>query len=200
VRVPVSESPSRALRVLAADEDQAALATLADSLRALGHEVLDLAVDPGEVAEAVAREDPDVSIVKVHADQEHALELIAELTSWASGAVVVLLDEEDPGFVATAAEEGIHAYAAGADAAGLQGALEVAMRRHAELAALSEKVEQLETALDRRAVIERAKGILMERHGLSDRDAFELLRRSARNSGRQVVAIAREVAAGRPAA
>lgn len=197
--VPVSESPSRALRILAADEDHAALASLADSLRALGHEVLDLAVDPGEVAEAVAREDPDVSIVKVHADREHALELIAELTSWASGAVVVLLDDEDPSFVTAAAEEGIHAYVAGADAAGLQGALEVAMRRHAELAALSEKVEQLETALDRRAVIERAKGMLMERHGLSDRDAFELLRRSARNSGRQVVAIAREVVAGRPA-
>jgi AmiR/NasT family two-component response regulator len=198
VGVPVNESPSRALRVLAADEDHEALTLLARSLRALGHEVLDLAVDPGEVAEAVAREDPDVSIVKVHADQEHALELVAELTSWASGAVVVLLDEEDPDFVAAAAEKGIHAYAAGAGAAGLQGALEVAMRRHAELAALSEKVEQLETALDRRAVIERAKGMLMERHGLDDRKAFELLRRSARNSGRQVVAIAREVVAGRP--
>jgi AmiR/NasT family two-component response regulator len=196
VGVPVSESPSRALRVLAADEDHAALASLADSLRALGHEVLDLAVEPGAVAEAVAREDPDVSIVKVHADQEHALELVAELTSWASGAVVVLLDEENPAFVAAAAEEGIHAYAAGADAAGLQGALEVAMRRHAELAALSEKVEQLETALDRRAVIERAKGMLMERHGLGDREAFELLRRSARNAGRQVVSVARDVVDG----
>jgi AmiR/NasT family two-component response regulator len=197
VGVGVSESPSRDLRVLAADEDRAALASLAQSLRALGHEVLDLAVEAEEVAEAVAREDPDVSVVKVHADREHALELIGELTSFASGAVVVLMDEADPDFVAAAADEGVHAYAAGADAAELQGALEVALRRHAEVTALEEKVEQLETALDRRAVIERAKGMLMERHGLDDRAAFELLRRTARNSGRQVVAVAREVIDGR---
>ena len=45
--------------------------------------MLDLAVEPREVAEAVAREDPDVTVVKVHDDREHALALIEELTSFA---------------------------------------------------------------------------------------------------------------------
>ena len=66
------------------------------------------------------------------------------------------------------------------------------MRRYREAARLNEKVGQLEGALERRAVIERAKGILMERHGIDDREAFERLRDHARAGNRRVV----EVAAG----
>jgi AmiR/NasT family two-component response regulator len=185
-----------ALRVLLADEDREALQALAGSLRGLGHEVVDLAVKPSEVVEAVAREEPDVSLVKVHSDREHALNLIAELAAVASGPVVALVSEEDPRFVADAADEGIDAYTAGAGPEALQSAMELAIRRHAELAALSKKVDQLESAFDRRAVIERAKGILMERHGLDDRAAFERLRREARSTNRRAVDVASAVAAG----
>ena len=73
------------------------------------------------------------------------------------------------------------------------------MRRHREEQRLHEKVAQLESALDRRALIERAKGILMERHGLDDRAAFELLREHARSSSRTVLDIAQAVL-GRPRA
>ena len=55
---------------------------------------------------------------------------------------------------------------------------------------------QLESALDRRALIERAKGILMERHRLDERAAFEMLRDHARSSNRTVLEIARSVLDG----
>ena len=61
---------------------------------------------------------------------------------------------------------------------------------------LTDKVEQLEGALQRRGVIERAKGILMERHSVSEREAFELLRDHARASGRRVVDVAQSVLDG----
>ncbi len=77
---------------------------------------------------------------------------------------------------------------------GLQTALEVAMRRHAEASELADQVGRLEHALERRALIERAKGILMERHGMDARAAFDALRARARREQRQVVAVAREVA------
>jgi len=76
----------------------------------------------------------------------------------------------------------------------VQGAIEVAMARHAEATALSDKVDQLEGALDRRAIIERAKGILMERHGITEQQAFDKLRAAARASNRRVVDLARAVA------
>jgi AmiR/NasT family two-component response regulator len=80
----------------------------------------------------------------------------------------------------------------------VQGAIEVAVRRYRESRKLHEKVDQLEGALGRRAVIERAKGILMERHGVGDREAFELLRDHSRASGRRVVEIAQSVLDGHP--
>ena len=70
------------------------------------------------------------------------------------------------------------------------------MRRYREEQRLTEKVDQLESALERRAVIERAKGILMERHSVDEREAFELLRDHARASSRRVVDVAQSVLDG----
>ena len=78
----------------------------------------------------------------------------------------------------------------------MQGAIEIAMRRHEETARLAEQVERLESALERRGAIERAKGILMERHSIDERAAFELLREHARRSNRRVVELAHAVADG----
>jgi response regulator NasT len=78
----------------------------------------------------------------------------------------------------------------------VQGAIDDALRRHGEEQRLTEKVAQLESALDRRAIIERAKGILMERHRVGERHAFELLRDHARSTGRRVVDVAQTVLDG----
>jgi AmiR/NasT family two-component response regulator len=155
-----------------------------------------LAVGTREVAEAIAREDPDLSVVVVHHDDEHALDLIDEIVAFSSGPVVAVLEQEDPDFVRTAAERGIHAYARSHSPNAVQSALEVAMRRHADSARLAAAVGQLENALERRAVIERAKGILMERHSVDERAAFELLRARARSSNRSVVELAHAVLDG----
>jgi AmiR/NasT family two-component response regulator len=184
------------LRILAADEDESALRDTAAILRELGHEVTEFAIGTAEVADAIAREDPDCSVVVVHRDDEHALGLIDEIISFSTGPVVALLDDEDPEFVRQAADRGIHAYARPITSEAVQSALEVAIRRHKEQSKLTEAVGQLETALERRAVIERAKGILMERHSADQRAAFELLRAKARSTNRSVVDLAQAVLDG----
>jgi AmiR/NasT family two-component response regulator len=70
------------------------------------------------------------------------------------------------------------------------------MRRQAEREQLSQQVQRLETALERRAVIERAKGILMERHEIGDRAAFERLRTYARSHNLPIVGVAAELCDG----
>jgi response regulator NasT len=109
---------------------------------------------------------------------------------------VALLDQEDPEFVRVAADRGIHAYARPITPEAVQSAVEVAIRRHAEQAKLTQAVGQLENALERRAIIERAKGILMERHSADERAAFELLRAKARSTNRSVVDLAQAVLDG----
>ena len=146
------------------------------------------------MAAAIDEDDPDVAMVKLHSDDEHALELIEELIDVGGCPVVALLDSEDPDFVGRAAERGIIAYAQPVDEERVKSSLEIAVRRFAELSELGDAVGELEDAISRRATIERAKGILMERHGVSDKEAFEMLRAEARSSNRRVYDVASEVA------
>jgi AmiR/NasT family two-component response regulator len=186
----------RNLRVLIADEDEAALRDLHGVLNDLGHDVTPYAVSVQEAADLITREDPQLAIVVVHQDDEHALALIGEAVEFASGPVIAQLPDADVEFVSRAAQAGISAYVESVDAEALQAAIEVAIRRYREASGLQEKVEQLEGALARRSIIERAKGVLMERHGVDERGAFELLREHARNGGRRVVDVAQAVADG----
>jgi AmiR/NasT family two-component response regulator len=194
--MPTVSNTGRHLRVLIADEDKAALSQLGAVLEELGHEVMPYAVSVAEAIELIATEDPDLAIVVVHRDDDHALALIQETVEFASGPVIAQTRNGDVDFVARAAERGISAWIESVSPEVVQGAIEVALRRYEETARLETKVEQLESALARRAVIERAKGIVMERHGVDERAAFELMRDHARSHSRRVVDVAVSVADG----
>jgi AmiR/NasT family two-component response regulator len=191
-----SSGAGRHLRVLIANEDKEALDHLGSVLEGLGHEVTPYVVSVAEAVELIGTEDPDLAIVVVHRDDDHALALIAETVEYASGPVIAQTRDGDVDFVARAAERGISAWIDSTSPESVQGAIEVALRRYEEAARLQVKVDQLESALDRRAVIERAKGILMERHGLDERAAFELMRDHARGQSRRVVDVALAVTDG----
>jgi response regulator NasT len=184
------------LRILTADEDEATLRATDTILTALGHTVTAHATNVAKAGELIASEDPDLSIVVVDHDDEHALDLIDEMREYARGPIVALVGGHEPGFVSSAAERGIYAFARMRFLDEVEGAIELAMRRHAETTLLTEQVAQLESALERRGTIERAKGILMERHGVDDRAAFELLRQQARRSNRRVIELALAVIDG----
>jgi AmiR/NasT family two-component response regulator len=192
--MPTNET--RHLRVLIADEDEDALHHLAAVLEQLGHEVTPYVVSVSEAIDLIATEDPDLAIVVVHQDDEHALALIAETVEYASGPVIAQTRDGDVEFVARAAEHGISAWIESASPQVVQGAIEVALRRYEETSRLQLKVDQLESALERRALIERAKGILMERHAVDERRAFDLMRDHARAQSRRVVDVARTVTEG----
>jgi AmiR/NasT family two-component response regulator len=192
----MTSAGTRHLRVLIANEDRNALDQLAGVLEQLGHEVTPYAVAVSEAIELIATEDPDLAIVVVHEDDEHALALIAETVEYASGPVIAKTRNGNVDFVTRAAERGISAWIESTSPEVVQGAIEVALRRYEETARLQVKVDQLESALERRAQIERAKGILMERHGIGDREAFELLRDHSRAQNRRVIEVARAVVDG----
>src|SRR3954462_11386801 len=192
-----ANTSERNLRILLANEREEDLRALGDVLGRLGHEGTPFAVWGAGAAELIAREDPDLAFVVLDGDDEHGLALISETVTFASGPVLVTVREaESASTIARAADMGIAGYVDSWEPADVQASIEVAVRRHREQERLNEKVSQLESALDRRAVIERAKGILMERHRVDERRAFELLREHARGGGRRVVDVAQSVLEG----
>jgi AmiR/NasT family two-component response regulator len=171
------------LRVLVADSESGRHGRILSIVTELGHEVIARDLEVAEVAAATAELIPDVALVCVGDSSTRALVLISEIVQEAACPVIAVLDASDPRFVNDAAQRGIFAYITDGDPQGLQSALDIVLRRFAEF-------QSLEGAFGRRAVIERAKGILMERHAIDEQRAFELLRAHSRHTGRKLIDVA----------
>src|SRR5215203_2003694 len=177
------------LRVLIANERRDRLALVAPIVASLGHEVIAREIEVDDVGSVTARERPDVALVGLGESSDHALMLIEKIVQEAACPVIVLLHAAGPEFVTEASKRGIFAYIVDGDAIDWQSSIDIVLRRFAEY-------HDLEGAFGRRATIERAKRILMERHSVDDTDAFDLLRKQSRASNRKLVDIATAVVEG----
>jgi AmiR/NasT family two-component response regulator len=179
------------LRVLIANEERRHLRLVAPLLASLGHEVIAREVDSRDVGVVTRTERPDVVLVGLGANSADALEVIEKLSQEAACPVIVLLHASNPEFVKEAAKRGVFAYVTDGDLQDWQGSIEIVLRRFVEY-------QDLKGAFGRRAITERAKGILMERHGIDEARAFELLRENARRRNRKLIDVAAAVVDGHP--
>jgi AmiR/NasT family two-component response regulator len=177
----MNQRPVEHLRVLIANERKDHLALVAPLVAALGHEVIAREVEVGDVGAVTARERPDVALVGLGESSEHALGLIDMIVKTATCPVIALLHGPDPAFIGEASKRGVFAYVDDND--DWQSSIDIVLRRFADY-------RNLEDAFERRAVTERAKGILMERHSVDEAAAFELLRDHARTANRKLVDVA----------
>jgi two-component system, response regulator / RNA-binding antiterminator len=183
----MDEGGPERLRILVSDGQGHRLDEVRRSVTELGHEVVGQ-TPLGEVAAASASVHPDAAIVIVGESTERALDLIGRIVTEAECPVIAILDVEDEGFIRQAAKRGIFAYITlGRDASALQSSLDVVRSRFGEY-------QGLEGAFTRRAITERAKGILMERHSIDEKRAFEMLRDEARRSNHKIIDVAEAVA------
>jgi AmiR/NasT family two-component response regulator len=179
----------RHLRVLIANERKDRLALVAAAVVTLGHEVIAREIDVEDVGPVTARERPDVALVGLGASSEHALGLIDRIVREAACPVIVLLHSPDPEFVREASRRGVFAHISDVGMEDWQGSIDIVLRRFAEY-------HELAGAFGRRALIERAKGILMERHGVDEDVAFGMLRERSRADNRKLIDLATAVVDG----
>ena len=177
------------LRIMVADELPDPVERIAHVVEALGHHVVSRACGLAEAVEAVEETTPEVALVGLHVDREHALEMITAVLDRARPAVVALTETEDSDFARRAAERGVFGYVAPINPVQLEAGIEVALRRMRDY-------RQREEAFNRRVQIERAKGIVMERHLIDEARAFELLRGHARSNSTALIEVAQAVELG----
>jgi AmiR/NasT family two-component response regulator len=177
------------LRVLIANERKDRLALVAPIVVGLGHEVIAREIEVEDVGAVTARERPDVALVGLGESSEHALDLIDKIVREAACPVIVILHARDPEFIREASKRGVFAHINDAEVEDWQSSIDIVLRRFAEY-------QELEGAFGRRALIERAKGILMERHRISDELAFAMLRDSSRTDNRKIIDLATAVVDG----
>jgi len=177
------------LRILIANERKDRLELVVPIVARLGHEVIAREIEIEDVGAVTARERPDVALVGLGASSEHALGLIDKIVHEAACPVIVLLHAPDPQFVREASKRGVFAQISDDDVEDWQSSIDIVLRRFAEY-------HDLEGAFGRRALTERAKGILMERHSIDESSAFEMLRERSRIDNRKLIDLAAAVVDG----
>jgi len=184
------------VRILIAEDETIIRLDLRDLLERAGFEVCGEAKD-GEEAIALARsEEPELAIMDVKMPRLDGIDAARRILDERPIPIVMLTAYGQEELVSRAVEAGVFGYLVKPfREQDLLPAIAAARARHEELQALREEAESLTEALAARKVIERAKGLLMEREKLSEQDAFARLRKASQASGRPLRVIAEAVVA-----
>ena len=184
------------LRILIAEDETIIRLDLRDLLVRAGFEVCAEARD-GEEAVALARsEQPDLAVMDVKMPKLDGIDAARRILEERPIPIVMLTAYGQEEIVSRAVEAGVFGYLVKPfREQDLLPAIQAARARHDELQAVREEAESLADALAARKAIERAKGLLMEKEGLSEADAFVRLRKASQASGRPLKVIAEAVVA-----
>ncbi len=184
------------LRVLLVNDTDKPIAALEQALRAAGYEVLAHAATAAGLLKAVHERQPDVVILDVDSPSRDTLEQLAMLNVHAPRPVVMFSADGDEALIRDAVGAGVAAYVVdGLAPARLAPILRVAMARFEQQAGVRQRLDALERKLDDRRDIDRAKGLLMDRRGMSEAEAYAALRQQAMKQGLKLADVARRILA-----
>jgi len=180
--------------ILLVDPDRAHRAHIARSLDATIARVAGEVTDPDEAMRLAAMTRPDVAIVATYFQNGEGFRLVGRLATEHGIPSLLLLRPGDPTVVPRLTESGVMGLLVRpVDPATLLAATELAICRFQETLALRREAEALRRLLESRKVIERAKGLLMETEGISEKEAFARLRQKSMDTQRPMAEIARAV-------
>jgi response regulator NasT len=170
----------RVRRVVVAEDESLIRMDLVETLREAGYDVVGEAGDGAEAVRLAEELRPDLVIVDVKMPVLDGISAAERIVGARTAPVLVLTAFSDRELVQRAREAGAMAYLVKPfTAADLVPAIEIAVSRHAELAALEQEVGDLQERLATRKLVDRAKGLLQQRFGLSEPEAFRWIQKAA---------------------
>jgi response regulator NasT len=179
------------MRILIAEDETIIRLDLRKLLEEAGHDVCAEARDGVEAVELADAERPELAILDVKMPRLDGIEAAKRILEERPIPIVMLTAYGQDELVARAVEAGVFGYLVKPFRENdLLPAIATARARHEELSALREEADSLSEALAARKAIEKAKGLLMERDGLSEQDAFARLRRASQISGKPLKVVA----------
>jgi two-component system, response regulator PdtaR len=167
-------------RVLIAEDEALIRLDLAEMLREEGYDVVGEAGDGQEAVELAAQLKPDLVIMDVKMPRRDGIDAASEIAANRIAPIVVLTAFSQRDLVERARDAGAMAYLVKPfTASDLIPAIELAMSRFSEISALEREVATLADRLETRKLIERAKGLLQAKQGMTEPEAFKWIQRAA---------------------
>lgn len=186
--------PSTDLTILVIDENAIRASIIEEGLNEAGHLNVRVIHEMQGVARLIETMDPDVIIIDIENPNRDMMEHMFQLTRMISRPIAMFVDRSDTAAIEAAVDAGVSAYVVdGLKKERIKPILDMAVSRFNAFSRLQRELFEARNALEERKVIERAKGILMKMRGLSEEQAFALLRQTAMNEKKKLAEIAQSV-------
>lgn len=183
--------PETTLSILIIDENRLRAAVIEEGLRDAGYSRLTIVHDVQGIARRIAETAPDVIVIDLENPNRDVLESMFQLSRAVKRPIAMFVDRSDQAAIEAAVEAGVSAYVVdGLKRERVKPILDMAISRFNAFARMSRELEEARSQLESRKLVDRAKGILMTTRGLSEAEAYALLRRTAMNQNRKISEIA----------
>lgn len=182
------------LRVVIADDESIRLMSIKTQLESLGLQVVGEALNGKQAVDLVCRLKPDLAILDIKMPEMDGLEAAKEIAAQYPIPVIVVTAYSERTLAERAIEAGVFAYLMKPiSEEDLLPAILLARSRFREFQDLTKGISDLKEALETRKLIERAKGILMERRNLSEAEAFRRMQIQSQNENKKLSEIAQAI-------
>ncbi len=182
------------LTILVIDENAIRASIIEEGLAEAGHCKVTVIHEVNGVARLIETLQPDVIIIDIESPNRDMMEHMFQLTRSVSRPIAMFVDRSDTASIEAAVDAGVSAYIVdGLKKERVKPILDMAVSRFNAFSRLQRELADARNALEERKIIERAKGILMKMRGLSEEEAFALLRQSAMNEKKKIADIAQSV-------
>lgn len=182
------------LTILVIDENAVRAAIIEEGLHEAGHTRVTVVHEVNGIARIVETLSPDVIIIDIENPNRDMMEHLFQLTRSVSRPIAMFVDRSDSASIEAAVDAGVSAYVVdGLRKERIKPILDMAVSRFNAFSRLQRELADARSALEERKVIERAKGILMKLRGISEDEAFTLMRQTAMNEKKKLADIAQSV-------
>ncbi|WP_172331791.1 ANTAR domain-containing response regulator [Mangrovicoccus sp. HB161399] len=182
-------APRLKIAIVEKDADRARL--IVDGLSAAGDYEITVLGDETTITRRLAQLDPDVVLIDIANPSRDSLEMLSIASGAKERPVAMFVDRSDDETTRAAIEAGLSAYVVdGLAPARIKPVMDAAIARFNMVSQMKSELEAVKSALAERKIVDRAKGLLMQARGISEDEAYTLLRKTAMDQGRKVVDVA----------
>jgi response regulator NasT len=182
------------LKILVIDENRIRSAIIEAGLREAGYAQVTIVHDVGGIARRIAEIEPDVIVIDLENPNRDMLENMFQLSRAVKRPIAMFVDRSDTASIEAAVDAGVSAYIIdGLRKERVKPILQMAISRFNAFSRMARELEQARGELEGRKLIERAKGILMKSRGVSEEEAYALLRKAAMNQNRKLADVAQSL-------
>lgn len=182
------------LRIFIAEDEPLILQGFKIMVSSLGHTVIGTAMNGQDAIDRVTDLRPDLAIMDINMRDVDGLQAIEAINRKIKLPFIVVTGYQDPELLEKAAQLGVFGYLPKpVDVCEIRNTIEIAMTRFEEVSKLEKDLADTQNALKERKLLDRAKGILMEKMGISEPQAMKHLQKLARDQNTRLVVIAQEI-------